>query len=115
MYGLVMFALFRMYDPIRKLSRIHVQIQRAFASSTRIVELLDTHREIQDKPGARSMDGFNDSVEFQNVCFDYSDQNGETRVLKRHQPQAKPKPGHCDCGQQRIGEDNAGGIDPALL
>ena len=53
MYGLVMFALFSMYDPIRKLSRIHVQIQRAFASSTRIVELLDTHREIQDKPGAR--------------------------------------------------------------
>jgi subfamily B ATP-binding cassette protein MsbA len=81
MYGLVMFALFAMYDPIRKLSRIHVQIQRAFASSTRIVELLDTHREIQDKPGARSMDGFKDSVEFQNVCFDYSDQNGETHIL----------------------------------
>ena len=81
MYGLVMFALFSMYDPIRKLSRIHVQIQRAFASSSRIVELLDTHREIQDKPGARTMDDFKDSVEFQNVCFDYSDQNGETRVL----------------------------------
>ncbi len=81
LYGLVMFALFSMYDPIRKLSRIHVQIQRAFASSTRIVELLDTHREIQDKPGARSMDGFKDSVEFQNVCFDYSDQNGETHIL----------------------------------
>jgi len=77
----VIFALFSMYDPIRKLSRIHVQVQRAFASSTRIVELLDTHREIQDKPGAGSMDGFKDSVEFQNVCFDYSDQNGETRVL----------------------------------
>jgi ATP-binding cassette, subfamily B, bacterial MsbA len=82
MYGLVMFALFSMYDPIRKLSRIHVQIQRAFASSTRIVELMDTHREIQDKPGARSMDGFKDSVEFQNVCFDYSDQNGGTHVLR---------------------------------
>jgi subfamily B ATP-binding cassette protein MsbA len=82
MYGLVMFALFSMYDPIRKLSRIHVQIQRALASSSRIVELLGTHREIQDKPGARSMDGFHDSVEFRNVCFDYSDQNGETRVLR---------------------------------
>jgi ATP-binding cassette, subfamily B, bacterial MsbA len=76
-----MFALFSMYDPIRKLSRIHVQIQRALASSTRIVELLDTHREIQDKPGVRSMDGFKDSVEFQDVCFDYSDRNEETHVL----------------------------------
>lgn len=82
MYGLVMFALFSMYDPIRKLSRIHVQIQRAFASSARIVELLDTHREIQDSPGARSLDGFHRCVEFQNVCFDYSDQKGETPVLK---------------------------------
>ncbi|HTY60649.1 MAG TPA: ABC transporter ATP-binding protein [Acidobacteriota bacterium] len=82
MYGLVMFALFSMYDPIRKLSRIHVQVQRAFASSTRIVELLDTHREIQDKPGARTLDGFRDSVEFENVFFDYADQSGETHVLK---------------------------------
>lgn len=89
MYGLVMFALFSMYDPIRKLSRIHVQVQRAFASSTRIVELLETHREIQDKPGARSMDGFRDSVEFQDVCFDYSDQNGEIRVLRNINLKAK--------------------------
>jgi subfamily B ATP-binding cassette protein MsbA len=70
-----------MYDPIRKLSRIHVQVQRAFASSTRIVELLDTHREVQDKPRARSLDGFRDAVEFENVFFDYADQNGETHVL----------------------------------
>ena len=82
MYGLVMFALFSMYDPIRKLSRIHVQVQRAFASSARIVELLDTHREIQDKPGARSLDGFHDSVEFRRVCFDYADENGATHVLR---------------------------------
>jgi ATP-binding cassette, subfamily B, bacterial MsbA len=81
-FSLVMLALFSMYDPIRKLSRLHVQIQRAFAASSRIVELLDTHREIQDQPGARSMDGFRSSVEFQNVCFDYVDQNGQTHVLR---------------------------------
>jgi subfamily B ATP-binding cassette protein MsbA len=78
----VIFALFSMYDPIRKLSRIHVQIQRAFASSSRIVELLDTHQEIQDRPNARAMNGFRDSIEFENVCFDYIDQKGETRVLR---------------------------------
>jgi subfamily B ATP-binding cassette protein MsbA len=81
-FGLVMFALFSMYDPIRKLSRIHVQVQRAFASSTRIVELLDTHQEIQDLPGARSMDEFHSLIEFQDVCFNYIDQNGETHVLR---------------------------------
>ncbi len=82
MYGLVIFALFSMYDPIRKLSRIHVQIQRALASSTRIVELLDTHQEVQDRPGPISMKGFRGAIEFQGVCFDYSDENGETRVLR---------------------------------
>lgn len=81
-FGLVMFALFSMYDPIRKLSRIHVQIQRAFASSTRIVELLDTHQEIQDRPGARTMEQFRGSIEFENVCFNYADQSGETHVLR---------------------------------
>jgi ABC-type transport system involved in Fe-S cluster assembly fused permease/ATPase subunit len=46
------------------------------------VELLDTHQEIQDRPGARSMDEFRDLIEFQDVCFNYIDQNGETRVLR---------------------------------
>jgi subfamily B ATP-binding cassette protein MsbA len=82
MYGVVMMALFSMYDPIRKLSRIHVQIQRSLASASRIIELLDTHREIQDQPDARTMDGFHESIEFQNVYFDYVDQNGETHVLR---------------------------------
>jgi histidyl-tRNA synthetase len=30
-----------MYDPIRKLSRLHMQFQRALASGSRIIELLD--------------------------------------------------------------------------
>ena len=71
-----------MYDPIRKLSRIHVQIQRALASSSRIVELLDTHKEIQDRGDARALDGFHGSIQFQNVSFDYVDQNGATQVLR---------------------------------
>jgi ATP-binding cassette, subfamily B, bacterial MsbA len=77
-----LFSLFRMYDPIRKLSRIHVQFQRSLASASRIVDLLDTHREIQDKPGARMLSEAPNSVEFRNVCFDYVDPNGDTRVLR---------------------------------
>jgi len=82
LFGGSMFSLFRMYDPIRKLSRMHVQFQRAIASGTRIVELLEEHREIQDRPGAGTLDGLKDSIEFRNVCFDYVDQSGETRVLR---------------------------------
>jgi ATP-binding cassette, subfamily B, bacterial MsbA len=76
-----LFMLFRMYDPIRKLSRMHMLFQRAMASASRIVELLDTNMEIEDRPGARTLNGIRNSVEFRNVSFDYVDQNGETRVL----------------------------------
>ncbi len=82
LFGGSMFSLFRMYDPIRKLSRMHVQFQRAIASGARIVELLEEHREIQDRPGAKTLGGINESIEFRDVCFDYVDQSGETRVLK---------------------------------
>jgi ATP-binding cassette, subfamily B, bacterial MsbA len=82
LFSASLFSLFRMYDPIRKLSRIHVLYQRALASASRIAELLDTHLEIQDKPDARILDGIHDSVAFRDVCFNYIDQNGETQVLR---------------------------------
>jgi ABC-type multidrug transport system fused ATPase/permease subunit len=52
------------------------------ASGSRIIELLDTHLEIEDRPDARALKGFCNSIEFRNICFDYVDQNGETRVLR---------------------------------
>ena len=82
MFGSGLFALFRMYDPIRKLSRIHVKIQRSMASASRISELLDTHYEIQEKPNARTLEGIRDSIEFRNVFFNYSNQDGATEVLE---------------------------------
>jgi subfamily B ATP-binding cassette protein MsbA len=82
LFSTALFALFRMYDPIRKLSRIHVLIQRALASASRIMELLDMHMEIQDRPDALSLSRVHDSIEFKNVCFNYVDRSGETQVLK---------------------------------
>lgn len=82
MFGGSLFTLFRMYDPIRKLSRIHVQFQRSLASGSRIFELLDEHMEIEDRPGARILKGISESIEFRNVSFDYVDRNGETQVLR---------------------------------
>ncbi len=82
MFGGSLFTLFRMYDPIRKLSRIHVQFQRALASGSRILDLLDEHMEIEDRPNAQILEKMSESIEFRNVSFDYVDQNGETRVLR---------------------------------
>jgi len=78
----LLFALFRMYDPIRKLSRLHVQFQRAFASASRVTELLDTHIEIHDKPDAVPLRTVNEGIEFHNVHFAYQDASGNARVLE---------------------------------
>ncbi len=82
LFGGSIVALFRMYDPIRRLSRLHVGFQRAFASSARIAELFDTHVEIHDKPNAQTLAGVRESVEFQNVNFDYQGSRGQRPVLK---------------------------------
>jgi len=81
-FGTQIFSLFRMYDPIRKLSRLHVGFQRAFASASRISELFETHVEIHDKPDARSLEGMHESIEFKDVSFDYQGRKGQKPVLR---------------------------------
>ena len=77
-----LFSLFRMYDPIRKLSRIHVQFQRSFASASRIFELLETRVAIQDRHGARELRGLREAIEFDDVSFSYGEGAGRTPVLE---------------------------------
>lgn len=48
-------------------------IQRGEASGRRILEVLDTKVEVDDHPGAVALKSFNYQVEFNNVCFGYSD------------------------------------------
>ncbi len=91
LFGGSLFSLFRMYDPIRKLSRIHVQFQRAFASTCRITELLDTHAEIQDRPAAVDLDGVRESVEFMDVSFNYEATDGHVPVLKNINLRVRPR------------------------
>jgi ATP-binding cassette, subfamily B, bacterial MsbA len=73
--------LFRLYEPVRKLSRMHLHFQQAFASSSRIFELLETDVEIKERPGATELPPFSGEVCFENVSFSYSD-HSELPVLK---------------------------------
>jgi ATP-binding cassette subfamily B protein len=67
-----LFYIQRFFDPIRSLTMQYSVMQRAMASGQRITEVLDVPVDINDKPGAvtlqRDMDG---SVEFQHVTFGY--------------------------------------------
>ena len=69
-------AAFMMYGPIKKLSRVNTNLQQAIAASERIFELLDTHSEVQERPGAGSAAPVRDGIEFRDVSFQYDDGSG---------------------------------------
>ena len=69
-------ALFMMYAPAKKLSRVNADLQQAMAAGERIFELLDSHNEVQERPGAVALPPFSRRIEFRDVRFAYAQHNG---------------------------------------
>ena len=66
-------ALLLMYGPVKKLSRVNAHLQQAIAASERVFELLDTHSEVPEKPGAPALPPFAETIVFDGVTFAYED------------------------------------------
>lgn len=75
-------AAFLMYQPIKKLTRVNASIQQAIAAAQRVFELLDTHSEVRERPGARPIERLRTAVEFRDVGFAYDDEP-DRFILKR--------------------------------
>ena len=75
------FAAFMMYTPIKRLSRVNANLQQAIAAATRIFEMLDTHSEVLERPGARPLAAVTRGIDFKDVSFAYDDGAGKA-VLK---------------------------------
>jgi subfamily B ATP-binding cassette protein MsbA len=73
-------AVFLMYGPAKKLSRVNANLQQAIAASERIFEMLDTHTEVKERPGAAALAPFARAIEFRDVGFGYDDAPG--RILR---------------------------------
>jgi subfamily B ATP-binding cassette protein MsbA len=71
-------ALFMMYGPAKKLSRVNANLQQAIAASERIFEMLDTHSEVTERPDAEPLSPFRSGIEFRDVHFAYADSEGAT-------------------------------------
>jgi subfamily B ATP-binding cassette protein MsbA len=65
------FALLMLYEPVKRLTGIHNIFQQALGASQKVLEYLDRHAEIRDKPGARRLTGFRESIVFHQVDFRY--------------------------------------------
>jgi len=58
-------------NPVKRLSRVYANIQRALAAAQRVFEVLDTEPEIQNLPGAKVLPRITGRVAFENVDFSY--------------------------------------------
>jgi len=68
-FALFIGTLFLMYGPAKKLSRVNANLQQAIAASERIFEMLDTHTEVIERPGASPLAPFQHAIEFRDVGF----------------------------------------------
>jgi subfamily B ATP-binding cassette protein MsbA len=78
-FALFIGTLFLMYGPAKKLSRVNANLQQAMAAAERIFEMLDTHTEVRERPGAGALARFRDQIEFRDVTFGYDE--GLSRIL----------------------------------
>jgi len=72
-------AMVLLYEPVKKLSGMHLQIQQSVAAAERIFALLDTPITVADRPGAIPFEGPLRSIEFDGVDFSY---DGRVLVLQ---------------------------------
>lgn len=65
-------SVFLMYDPFKKLSRIHSTVQQGMAGAQRIFEVLDEQPKITEPKDPRPLSASN-SIELKNVTFAYGE------------------------------------------
>jgi len=63
-------ALFRLYDPIRRMSGINNSFQQAIGASSKLFEIMESPRE--PDPGRHELEKFQSSIQFRDVRFGYS-------------------------------------------
>jgi len=58
-------------NPIKRLSRVYGNIQKALAAAARVFDVLDTKPEIEDLPGAATLPTINGYVALNHLTFEY--------------------------------------------
>lgn len=74
-----LFFLFRSYDPMRKISRQHNEITKAFAAARDVWQILDENDRLPEKPDAVNLTPLKDKIEVRGVSFNY--RNNTKKIL----------------------------------
>src|SRR5207344_718822 len=69
-------ALFAMYTPVKRLSRVNATLQAALAAGERVLEVLDRHDEVPEVHDAVVLPRMKSGIEYRGVGFGYADAHG---------------------------------------
>ena len=70
-------ALFAMYTPIKRLSRVNATLQAALAAGHRVLAVLDRHDEVPEVAEPVTLSRMKRGIEYRQVGFRYADGHGE--------------------------------------
>ncbi len=63
-----------LYEPIKRINEVNLLVQEGVAAGERIFSLLDEEPDVQDRPGARTLDAVKQAVIFDDVSFSYGNE-----------------------------------------
>ncbi len=81
LFGTFIILLFKLYDPVRKFAYFYNSFQQAMGASVSIFGFFDTEDDVKEKPRAANLKRFQRSIQFENVGFSYSTEEGEHQIL----------------------------------
>ena len=80
-FGAFIILLFKLYDPVRKFAYFYNSFQQAMGASSSIFSFFDAEDDVKERPHAVAFKGFKQSIQFENVGFSYSTEEGEHQIL----------------------------------
>jgi subfamily B ATP-binding cassette protein MsbA len=75
-----LFFLFRSYDPMRKISRQHNEVSKAFAAAKDVWDVLDESEVMPEKEDAIELKPLQHEIRLEHLYFNY--QNGDKKILR---------------------------------
>jgi subfamily B ATP-binding cassette protein MsbA len=75
-------SVYKLYEPVRKFAIFNNNFQQALGASASIFEFMNMQDAILEKPQARQLPPFRESIRFDHVSFSYGE-NGEARPVLR--------------------------------
>jgi subfamily B ATP-binding cassette protein MsbA len=72
-----------MYNPVRKFAIFNNSFQQALGASSELFKFMDTEDVVLEKPGAKALPRFSQSIRFEDVYFSYESKGSDRREILR--------------------------------